>query len=135
MFLDGVLVDDKNMPGETLGLRRMQTPFKTLLKLNRAAMGPTDLIRSPSGPYIDSKGKVFFYEKTQFCKVKYHKIKSVVKRGKYSNLFLHGISFPFAIPRPPEDEYVWAGVLYITDVPWRLYDFSTERLKTYRRKV
>jgi hypothetical protein len=28
LFLEGELVDDKNMPGATLGIRRMQTPHK-----------------------------------------------------------------------------------------------------------
>ena len=35
LFLEGELVDDKNMPGATLGIRRMQTPHKNLMRLSK----------------------------------------------------------------------------------------------------
>ena len=28
LFIEGNIVDDKNMPGDTLGIRRLQTPHK-----------------------------------------------------------------------------------------------------------
>ena len=33
LFLDNKLLDDKNMPGKTLGIRRLQSPFKDLYPL------------------------------------------------------------------------------------------------------
>ena len=35
LLLDGELLDDKNMPGDTLGLRRMLTPHKKQYHLNK----------------------------------------------------------------------------------------------------
>ena len=29
-FVDGELIDDKNMPGQTLGIRRLQTPYREI---------------------------------------------------------------------------------------------------------
>ena len=34
LFCDTQIVDDKNMKGETLGIRRLQTPHKNLYHLN-----------------------------------------------------------------------------------------------------
>ena len=36
LYLDGELVDDRNMSGKTLGQRRLQTPHKGLLPLKKS---------------------------------------------------------------------------------------------------
>lgn len=133
--VDGLIVDDKNMPGETLGKRRLQTPFRDLLKLKWAYMNPLALIKEKSGPYIDNTGRVFIYEKTKFCKLDYYKIRKIDKRGHYSLLWLHGINFPTEIPRPPGPEFRWAGLLHLNDAPWMLYEYSKIRLPKSRKKV
>ena len=33
LFLEGKILDDRNMPGDTLGIRRLQTPHKALVRL------------------------------------------------------------------------------------------------------
>lgn len=135
LYVDGLLVDDKNMPGETLGIRRLQTPFKGLLKLSKACTGPIGLIKNPAGPYIDNHGKLFEYEKTKYCKVRYYKIKSIEKKITHSLLWLYRINFPIEIPRPPDPDFKWAGILHLEERPWLLYDYATEKLPEYRRKV
>ena len=44
MFIDREIVDDKNMRGETLGLRRIQSPF-TMMKLNRSVNNIIGIIK------------------------------------------------------------------------------------------
>lgn len=135
LFVDGDLVDDKNMPGETLGVRRLQSPFQTQLPLKKAAEDHLGVIKSANQNFIDSKGRPFIYEKTLMCPIKYHKIKSVEKKTVASVLRLHGLQSPFTIPRPPKEEFLWAGVLYLRTVPWFLYEYSFDRKKDTRRKI
>lgn len=135
LFVDGILVDDLNMPGATLGQRRLRTPFKDLYPLNRAVQSHLGLIKNMSGPYIDTKGMPFLYEKTKFVSLKYHKIRKIELKEVASVLWLKDINFPFTIPRPPKAEYTWAGVLYAHGLPWMLYGYATEKLKDTRRKI
>lgn len=136
VFLNGKILDDRNMKGETLGIRRLQTPHKNLLKLKYSFDSPIGIFKNKGTlRYVDDKGKVFIYTKTKFCNVVYHKIKKIDRKEKASILWVHGVSFPFIIPRPPSMEYLWAGILYLKNKPWMLYDYSAERLKSYRRKI
>ena len=65
LFLDGELVDDKNMPGDTLGVRRIQTPYKELMPLRRQLISPQGILKQKSKTFIDSNGTPFIYEKTK----------------------------------------------------------------------
>jgi hypothetical protein len=135
LFVDSTIVDDKNMPGETLGIRRLQTPFRDLLPLKHALTSEIGIIKQHKTPYIDSAGKVFLYDKTRFVPLRYSKIKRVDRKGVASLLRLHGVASPFIIPRPPKLEHKWAGVLYLDNAPWLLYEYACEKKKDTRRKV
>lgn len=135
LFIDNILLDDKNMSGDTLGKRRLQTYFKELWPLKRAVDNITAIIKQPGGAYIDSKGKCFIYEKTKFGRVKYHKIKDIEHKGNLCVLRLIGITFAFTIPRPPKPGYNWVGVLYVDGHPWVLYEYAEEKLPEMRRKI
>ena len=67
LFLDGHIVDDKNMPGTTLGIRRLQTPHKGLLRLKHQIDNLRGLLKNDKNTFIDTNGSPFVYEKTQFC--------------------------------------------------------------------
>jgi len=135
LFLDGRLVDDLNMPGLTIGQRRLRTPFLDLYPLKHAVQGHLGLIKNFTGSYIDSKGMPFIYEKTKFCKLKYYKVRKIELKDVASVLWLKDLNFPFTIPRPPSLDYTWAGVLHLDGLPWLLYDYAKEKLKTTRRKI
>ena len=77
----------------------------------------------------------FIYEKTQFCKLKYYKIRRVEHREVASLLWVHKVTIPFTIPRPPYEGRSWAGILHQGDAPWMLYEYAEEKLKDTRRKV
>ena len=36
LLLDNIVLDDKNMPGATLGIRRLQTPFTEIVPLKHS---------------------------------------------------------------------------------------------------
>ncbi len=135
LFLDGAIVDDKNMRGDTLGLRRLQTPHKNLYALKHQVDDFRGVIKSNEKQFIDTNGIPFIYEKTEFCKLKYYRIKSIVQKDTVSLLKLHGVKQPFVIPRPPASDMRYAGVLHYGTLPWVLYEYSEDRREDTRRKV
>ena len=135
LFLDDKIVDDKNMSGDTLGIRRLQTPQKNLFTLDKQIEDFRGMIKSKESHFIDTNGTPFIYEKSEFCKLKYYRIKRVIPRGDNSILKLDGVNSSFAIPRPPAEEMRYAGLLHFGELPWVLYEYSEEPKKDTRRKV
>jgi len=135
LFIENQVVDDKNMSGDSLGIRRIQTPHKNLLPLRRSLLNLTGIIKQNTSTFIDSKGTPFIYEKTEWCKLKYYKIRKVEKKGIASLLWLHGVSKSSVIPRPPHTDMKWAGMIHFNDDPWLLYEYAEEKLKDSKRKV
>lgn len=135
LFLDGLIVDDTNMSGDTLGIRRLQTPHKNLHPLKHQIDNLRGIIKSKCKIFIDTNGIPFIYEKSQFCSLKYYRIKSVDRKETLSLLKLHGVKQPFIIPRPPAEDMRYAGVLHFGPLPWVLYEYSEDRREDTRRKV
>ena len=135
LMLNEKILDDTNMPGETLGIRRLQTPHKPLYRLSRAVDSIVGIIKQEKRTFIDSKGRPFIYKKTMYCHLKYYKIREIERKEVASVLWLHGVSTGFTIPRPPNPRFSWAGVLHFKQDPWLLYDYAEEKLKESRRKV
>lgn len=135
LFLDNQLLDDTNMSGETLGIRRVQTPFTDLFPLKNALTSHIGILKQTGKTFIDSRGDPFIYDKTLMCRLKYYKIRKVDRKEVASLLWVKGINFPFTIPRPPEEGRTWAGILHLNDMPWMLYEYSETKLKDTRRKI
>lgn len=135
LFVDQKLVDDKNMPGATLGIRRMQTPHKALQPLKRAIFTQNGILKQSTKYFIDSHGFPFIYEKTKMCTLKYYKIMKVVQKDVASLIWVNGCKTPFTVPRPPEHGMRWAGILHLQGIPWMLYEYAEEQLKDTQRKV
>lgn len=135
-FLNGLVLDDRNMPGKTLGVRRMQTPMRNLYELRASINGVVGLAKQVgNNAYIDSKGRVFIYEKTIMCRLVYHKITRVDRKDVASTIFLKGVKQSFEVPRPPADDINYAGVLYFHGLPWKLYEFAEDFKPPARKKI
>lgn len=133
LWLDDQVLDDRNMPGETLGKRRLQTPMKSLYPLRYMIEDEIGLISHRRNTFIDSNGEAFIYTKTRIANIKYHKVTKIEKKEVASVLWLKGISFPFLEKRPPNKN--WAGVLYNKNIPWIIFDFSDVQKKDTWRKI
>lgn len=135
LTIDGLLVDDKNMDGDTLGKRRLQTPFKSLFPLKKSINSFIGIIKQSKNNYIDNKGIVFTYEKTKYVPLKYIQIQKVEKKKIASLIYLRNYKVSFQVPRPPDPELRYAGVLFMDNDPWMLYDYANRLLKSTRRKI
>lgn len=134
LFVDEIVVDDTNMRGETLGVRRLQTSFE-VLPLKKAILDFTGMIKQSNNVFIDSTGVPFIYQKTKMLPLRYKKIKRIDRKVVASVLHLEGEKHPLKIIRPPEPGRSWAGVLYYQGLPWKLYEYSEKFQKDTRRKV
>lgn len=77
------IVDDKNMPQETLSLRRLQLSLDStvqLFKISKAIYFLGDLIKisTPNTWFVDNTGKVFNYQKTSRAKLKIYPVAQLI---------------------------------------------------------
>ena len=135
LYLDNRVIDDRNMTGATIGIRRIQTPLKDLMPIRGSIDSLIGLLKHSDKSFIDNKGTPFLYEKTRSCSLRYYRIKKIDRKETASFIWLKGISFPFKVPRPPTTDLQWAGILHLGDRPWLLYEYSEEKLSDTRRKV
>ena len=135
LLIDDQVLDDKNMSGETLGARRLETPMKSIYPLKYMIEDIVGVLKHRGKNFIDSSGYVFTYEKTDTLKIKYHKILRKVKKGVCAVIWLKDCPFAFTEKSPPSAEVTWAGVLYRNDIPWKIYNYSDKKEKDTWRKV
>jgi hypothetical protein len=135
LFVEGQVIDDTNMPGSTMGIRRLQTPQPDLYPLKKAIQNHNGILKQTTKCFIDNNGKPFIYQKTKFADLKYLKIIEVIRKDTASLIRVKGCTSPFTVPRPPLHGMQWAGILHLHGLPWMLYEYSEEKLKDTRRKV
>ena len=135
LWLDDQVLDDRNMVGNSLGRRRLQSPMNSLYNLKYQIEDIRGLMKHRQKTFIDTNGNIFNYEKTDTVQIKYHKIKKREKKEVATVLWLKGCPFPFSEKRPPADEITWAGVMYKNGIPWHIYDFAEEEKKATWRKI
>ena len=135
LWVENQVLDDRNMSGNTLGLRRLQSPMSSMYPLKYMIRDIPSLLMHKGKHYIDSEGKFFTKEKTTRVALKYHKILRVDSKDIVSVLWVKDCPFPFTLDRPLPKEMTWAGILYRKSTPWLLYNIASEKLKDTWRKI
>lgn len=133
VMIDEFVLDDTNMPGDNIGMRRLLSPMKSLFPLKKGSYSIVDVLKF--GHFIDFSGKTITYVKSKYSKLKYLRIYKVELKDTGSLVWLMGVSFPFVLPRPPPHGAAYARVLYLNDKPWLIYEFTREIGKDTRRMV
>ena len=110
------MVDDKNLPQATLGLRRlvMKSDSVELFPIRTAIYFLADLVKLAKSTtwFIDSAGRVFQYEKNTRAKLTTKKIKQVLPAdGLGCVVELVGISSRFKSIQRPSEHQSYARVL------------------------
>ena len=135
LWIENKVLDDTNMRGESLGVRRLQSPMKSIYPLKYMVKNTADLLRHQGKHYIDNTGFVFTKEKNTVSKLKYHKIIRIDKKNVVSLLWIKDCPFPFELERPLVEGETWAGMLYRNNIPWLLYSTSSKKEKDSWRKI
>jgi hypothetical protein len=135
LWLNDQVIDDRNMLGETLGIRRLQTPMKSIYPLKYQCDDEVAMLKHRGKHFVDSNGCYFYNEKLDTAPLKYHKIKKIIKKDVATVVWIKDVPFPFAIARPPRVEQTWAGILYKKGLPYAIWEFAEERKKDTWRKI
>jgi len=133
LFCDTQIVDDKNMTGQTLGQRRLQSPHKNLYQLRYMIEDFRGLCKHRGRFFVDTYGKFFRYTKNKKVDIKFKKIERQNKKDVATLIWIENIPFPFEEKRPVKGKY--AGVAYIDGRPSFIYEYSSEKKKDTWRKI
>lgn len=133
LFSNGLVLDDKNQPGNTLGKRRLTTPHEKA-KIGKAVIDFIDLVNCKESTFIDNAGVCFYYEKTKFCDIVSYKISKKISMDTHTVIFLKGVNSPYSINYYPYGKD-WAQVLLVGRLPWKLFSLSENKLETFKRKI
>jgi hypothetical protein len=115
-------------------MRRLHSPHK-LKKLPYTVFDVTGLLHTGKTCFIDNRGNLFKYTKTEFHPVKYKRIKRIEYKDSESLIWVHGEQGPLRVPRPPPRGHTWAGILYLFGVPSFVYEYTEDKLPDTRKKV
>lgn len=132
---NGKVLDDKNMPGSSLGIRRIQCGRTDLQSLRRAYPDFLSMLQSKGKIFIDSNGVPFIYERTINAPLIHHRIKRMEQKEDVTVIQLERVTSFFSVPRPPYGDARYARVLYFRGYPWLIYDFTLEKGKDSFRRV
>ena len=129
------VVDDKNMDGNSIGIRRLQTPMKSIYPLRYQIDDEVGMMKHRGKHFIDTNGVYWYDEKTTTAQLKYLKIRKVEKKDIASVIWLKDCPFPFIESRPPIAGSSWAGVLYKQGIPWKIWEYCEDKKKNTWRKI
>ncbi len=132
-----LVVDDKNIKGDTLGIRRLKlmTEGVTLYKFRRAVYMLGDLIRLSIGKnswFIDNSGTVFNYIKTVRAPLTCHRIKKILRVHTGGHILeLEGLTERFKILNDVQD-CKYAGIININKISILYGLYENNFKKSYR---
>lgn len=133
------IIDNKNLVGDTLGLRRLRISKEYIYPLDKAIPNLQILLKYANHTFIDTYGKVFTYKKgSKFYKLTYEKIIRVVEYhdGEGSALvYAQGINYPFTVSYYPFVLYdAYIGLIHYKG-GYIYYEVSKEKKKDTRIKI
>lgn len=134
LYCQNKVIDDRNLPGNTIGLRRLQSK-DDLYSLKQTALDVTDMLNANYRHFIDNKGRAFSYKKTKWCTVKSFKITKIIHKEICSIVKIRGSSATFVVRRPPQEGVSWAGIIVIDKYPWKLLEYTYYEKPSYIRMI
>jgi len=135
------ILDNKNLEGKTLGARRMSLDSKYKYHFKKTLFMFSELIEFTrtklvaNRKFMDSRGFLFNYTKTEYRPLKHFNIRKAQKNVNYTLISVEDSPQVFSIPNNywnPEYNYLSAlnlGTYYC------LYDMSIDKPKSIRRKI
>lgn len=128
-------MDNKNLPFDTIGKRRLRIPKKERYKFTGAYFTIAQLIKSNKKLFIDNEGNIIKYKKNRRVPLIYRKIiKKKLVEGKGVLLYIKGISSHFLVSNFIYNGEAYIGLLNISD-GYLIYELSKERKPDSWRKI
>lgn len=125
-------VDNKNLPYDTIGKRRLRIHKKELYKFTGTYFSLVAVIKSNKKLFIDNTGKLINYKKSKTAKLEYIKIKRVVPvDNKGLLIYMYNKTAPLLVSNLVYNKEKYVGILDNTIV----YDFSTYKKENTWRKI
>lgn len=128
-------IDNKNLPFETIGKRRLFIKQKERYKFVGTYFTIAQMVRSNKKLFVDSNGKVIKYKKTQRVPLIYREIisrKSI--EGKGYLIRVKGITAPFLLSASIYNCQKFIGLLNYND-DYLIYELSNEKKADTWRKI
>jgi hypothetical protein len=135
LYCQDKIIDDRNMPGNTIGIRRLHIPKEDLYRLNRSAFDFMALLQAKHRHFIDNKGRAFSYTKIKRVLVENKKIEKIIHRDSCSIVKIRGIKSDLIVRRPPPAGFYWAGVVFIDGFPWEIIEYAENQRPSYIRMI
>lgn len=115
------IVDDRNLPFETLSRRRLQIVADggALYPIRRAIYFLGDFIKlvRTNVWFIDSTGRYFQYKKTTRAKLRFYKVQNIFPlTGGGAIVQVQSLPQRFKVLFKPKENLTWAGVLELNKV-------------------
>lgn len=137
-----LVIDNKNMPGPSLGIRRIQhlkasrsdIVYRKLFILKYPIHDFISILRKSIFRFIDSSGKVYNYIKTTFVPLETYKIKSYQEFPEGYVIHVSNLHCCFFSHRAPNLQEKYVQVLRMGR-GFLMYGFTTEHKKATRIKI
>ena len=124
------LIDDKTIPGDTLGRRRLKMMDLALYNFKTTNRSFIELIRNVDCPlYMDNVGRMVTYKKTVWARIEPAKIIKMADHG----VWLEGASYPIMVAVLPPVGTVHCEALILDKYPIGIYSYMHS--KKARRKL
>jgi len=139
-YADGThkVIDDLDVPGETLGLRRLYIGFKCpgtkLLKLSQPIYEIVDLLHTDEKNFIDSAGKLFKYYKSRSGKVSSYLVDTIEPKGGGFILTCKDLHCKFFVKSAPQPGAKYAEILRV-DLGFLFIKLSSTITKPYTLRI
>ncbi len=133
------VIDDKNLPGTTLGRRRLvlRTEGRPIKYISKAIFMLGDLLNTAksNSMLIDNNGVIFKYTRSTMCRLSCHKINNIIRGPDLGVvLILDGVAQRFKLFNTPPPTLCYAGVLDYEHTKL-LYGLYEKPFKQTRRKI
>lgn len=131
---DTYVLDNKNMPGDTLGKRRAHINNSKLYNPRHVYQNISQFLHSKTNVFIDTLGRVFKYKKTNMVPLKYHKIKDIHRLESGECELELDVNFPIKVTCRVAYSIICVGLLH-TKWGYILYSLEEEMQNDTRRKI
>lgn len=128
------ILDNKNLSGDTLGQRRLRIRSDNKYIPRKVFLTLSQMINSNNSWFIDSTGRYFKWTKSEYVKLKYHRVKEIIRSEKYCIIHLKDIIFPQRVNCRLAYAIEYVGVLHSKD-GYILYEYTSDKKKDTIRKI